>query len=180
MTLNDYISKRYDRWLDYATYHCHASGLSIEPAEVLNDVLCGLLSRSPLRLEMLMQCARDGYTELDFFVLSIIKRNIISPRSSFRYKQAQHCTYSVDWSEEHPEPRVDIDDLNLDECYQIVSDTLDELELPKRDRIIFEWKFFDGRPYSEWPGPESQKCLYNKFDKIFFALSSKIREKIGE
>lgn len=121
-----------------------------------------------------------GTPSSDFFVLSIVKRNIISPRSSFRYKQAQHCTYSVDWSDEHPEPRVDIDDLNLDECYQIVSDTLDELELPKRDRIIFEWKFFDGRPYSEWNGPESQKVLYNKFNKIFFALSSKIREKIGE
>ena len=137
MTLNDYISKRYDRWLDYATYHCHASGLSIEPAEVLNDVLCGLLSRSPLRLEMLMQCARDGYTELDFFVLSIIKRNIISPRSSFRYKRGQHCTYSVDWSEEHPEPRVDIDDLNLDKCYQIVIDMEKTVKLtPKKRRKL--------------------------------------------
>ena len=33
--LNKYIKKRYDRWLDYAKYHCSLAGMSSEAIDVL-------------------------------------------------------------------------------------------------------------------------------------------------
>ena len=72
--LNNYITKRYNRWLDYAMYHCRRSGLNLEPAEVLNDVLCQLLQRNPVKLERLLNERRDKYSRLDYLVLRVIRR----------------------------------------------------------------------------------------------------------
>ena len=38
--LNKYIEKRYDRWLDYAKYHCSLAGMTDEAIDVLNEVMC--------------------------------------------------------------------------------------------------------------------------------------------
>lgn len=35
--LNKYIEKRYDRWLDYAKYHCSLAGMTDEAIDVLNE-----------------------------------------------------------------------------------------------------------------------------------------------
>jgi hypothetical protein len=44
--LNKYIEKRYDRWLDYAKYHCSLAGMSSEAIDVLNEVMCMLLQKA--------------------------------------------------------------------------------------------------------------------------------------
>ena len=43
--LNKYIEKRYDRWLDYAKYHCSLAGMADEAIDVLNEVMCMLLQK---------------------------------------------------------------------------------------------------------------------------------------
>ena len=45
--LNKYIEKRYDRWLDYAKYHCSLAGMSSEAIDVLNEVCLLYTSPSP-------------------------------------------------------------------------------------------------------------------------------------
>ena len=35
-----YIGRRYERWLDYAVYHCGLAGIPDEANDVLNEVLC--------------------------------------------------------------------------------------------------------------------------------------------
>ena len=44
--LNKYIEKRYDRWLDYAKYHCSLAGMTDEAIDVLNEV-CVCCFKSP-------------------------------------------------------------------------------------------------------------------------------------
>lgn len=43
--VNNYITKRYERWLDYSLYHCGLAGISDEATDVLNEVICSLLQK---------------------------------------------------------------------------------------------------------------------------------------
>ena len=71
--LNKYITTHYPQWVEYAAYHVRHSRLPIVPAEVVNDVLCTLLERDMAKLERLMNTRNKDGTELDFFVMRIIK-----------------------------------------------------------------------------------------------------------
>lgn len=86
--INEYITKRYDRWLDYAEYHCSHAGIPDEANDVLNEVLCSLLAKDQTFITRLLHSKKNGYTELDFFVLRMIKLNACSPTSPYqsRYK----------------------------------------------------------------------------------------------
>ena len=46
--LNKYIEKRYDRWLDYAKYHCSLAGMSSEAIERGNVYATSKASGTPL------------------------------------------------------------------------------------------------------------------------------------
>lgn len=43
--VNNYITKRYERWLDYSLYHCGLAGIPDEATDVLNEVICSLLQK---------------------------------------------------------------------------------------------------------------------------------------
>ncbi len=43
--INQYISERYDRWLDYARYHYSHAGIDDEAIDVLNEVLAMLIDK---------------------------------------------------------------------------------------------------------------------------------------
>ena len=60
--LNKYIKKRYDRWLDYAKYHCSLAGMSSEAIDVLNEVMCMLLQKPLEHLSRLMEAKQGKYT----------------------------------------------------------------------------------------------------------------------
>lgn len=49
--VNNYITKRYERWLDYSLYHCGLAGISDEATDVLNEVICSLLQKQSKLLE---------------------------------------------------------------------------------------------------------------------------------
>ena len=36
--VNNYITKRYERWLDYSLYHCGLASIPDEATDVLNEV----------------------------------------------------------------------------------------------------------------------------------------------
>lgn len=87
-TIRLYIEKRYERWADYSTYHCTKAGIAGESVDILNEVILALLQKEDCKLEMLMNAKKGQYTELDFFVLRMIKLNVYSPTSPYqsRYK----------------------------------------------------------------------------------------------
>lgn len=179
--LNKYIRKRYDRWLDYSTYHCTCAGIDGEGVDVLNEVLCDLLQKPQEQLLSLLNKKSGQYRELDYFVLRMIKLNATSPTSPYRYRYKGIPTDgNVDYQ------RLDLEDEIVDEDAEdrvdtILSQTrqvrqvLDELNLEDDIRAIFEWRFFHHEPYSSWEGPESDKFLYETYRKVIELIKSHIR-----
>ena len=173
--LDNFITTHYPQWVEYATYHVRYSRLPIDPAEVVNDVLCTLLERDVSKLEHLMNARNKDGTELDFFVIRIIKISIHSPRSPFRYQRGQHCTDRLEDSiRTLPAPTPDF---NQEDAYMQVRQVFDTLQVSELSKRIFAWRFFEGKTFAEWPGPESPKFIYDTFNRILLIISAKIRRK---
>ncbi|TCO87679.1 hypothetical protein EV202_13030 [Bacteroides heparinolyticus] len=176
--INNYISKRYARWLDYAEFHCAHAGIWGEASDVLDEVLCSLLDKDPCFLSRLLNAKKNGYTELDFFVLRMIKLNVTSPTSPYRSKYKPIPTdENADYS------RLDIEDME-DDSEDVAGETLrrmrlvreifEELDLSPFARSVFQYRFFDGGVFSEWPGDESSKDLYDTYNGVQELIARKI------
>ena len=177
--VNNYITKRYERWLDYSLYHCGLAGIPDEATDVLNEVICSLLQKKSRLLDKLLETKKNGYTELDFFVLKMIKLNASSPTSQYRsrYKPLP-VDDNVDYS------RLDIEDISdesedrnaeiLDKLH-IVRETFESLNLGTTATRVFEYRFFHDGNFSEWEGPETLKQLY----EIYNGVQELIRKKIN-
>lgn len=179
--LREYIRKRYDRWLDYSTYHCTCAGIDGEGVDVLNEVLCDLLQKPQEQLSSLLNKKSGQYRELDYFVLRMIKLNATSPTSPYRYRYKglpvnadvdyQRLSIEDETFDEDEEDRIDV---ILDQMHQ-VRDALDELDISEEARKIFEWRFFHHNSFSEWEGPEEDKFLYETYKKVITLIKSHIR-----
>lgn len=179
--LNKYIEKRYDRWLDYAKYHCSLAGMDGEAIDVLNEVMCMLLQKDPEHLSQLMESKQGKYTELDFYILQMIKLNITSDTSPYRHKYKPiPIDDNVDWRRLNiiydQDEEVDKNEYILDR-FQEVREILDSLEISENAMRIFRWKFFAGESFSDWSGPESKKELYEIYKHIFQII---LEKKNGE
>ena len=177
--VNNYITKRYERWLDYSLYHCGLAGISDEATDVLNEVICSLLQKQSKLLDKLLNTKKNGYTEHDFFVLKMIKLNASSPTSQYRsrYKPLP-VDDNIDYS------RLDIEDISDDSVdrnaeildrLHLVRDTFESLELGDLAAHVFEFHFFQDGNFSEWEGPETLKQLY----EIYNGVQELIRKKIA-
>ena len=177
--VNNYITKRYERWLDYSLYHCGLAGISDEATYVLNEVICSLLQKQSKLLDKLLDTKKNGYTEIDFFVLKMIKLNASSPTSQYRsrYKPLP-VDDNVDYSrldiEDIPGDSVDRNAEILDRLH-LVRDTFESLELGDLAAQVFEFHFFQDGNFSEWEGPETLKQLY----EIYNGVQELIRKKIA-
>lgn len=180
--LNKYIEKRYDRWLDYAKYHCSLAGMTGEAIDVLNEVMCMLLQKDPDYISRLMNSKQGKYTELDFYILQMIKLNVTSDTSPYRHKYKPiPADDNVDWrrlniidnQEEEPDKNEYIRDR-----LQEVREILDSLEISENAIRIFTWKFFAGESFADWPGPESKKELYEIYKRVFKAILDKKEGKL--
>lgn len=168
--IEKYITKRYDRWLDYSKYHCEQAGLIGEESDVLNEVLLSLVQKDEAYLLDLLERKKDQYCELDFYVLRMIKFNATSDTAPYRakYKPAP-ADENVDWT------ALDI----IDECeehndnsgyiYQRMNDLramIDSMYFSPHAMAIFEFKFFQDGEFKEWQGEESLKELYATYSAI--------------
>lgn len=177
--IENYITKRYDRWLDYAAYHCGLNGMPEEAMDVLNEVLCSLLTKDNRMLEQLLQQKKNGYTELDFFVLRMIKLNATSDTSSYRSKyRPMPVDRNVDYT------RIEIEDMqdtqedtptSIFNRFEVVREVIDELDLSPLAFKIFEYRFFCDESFSDWEGPESLKQLYEVYNGVLELIKRKIK-----
>ncbi len=179
--VNNYIAKRYDRWLDYASYHCSLVGISDEAHDVLNEVLCSLLQKSDRLLEKLLSTKKNGYTELDFFVLRMIKLNVTSPTSPYQSKYKRipadnNADYSRMDIEDVPDNEIDTPGITLERMHQ-VREVFESLDLSPLAKRVFEFHFFQDNNFSEWVGPESPKQLYEMYNSIVWLIRQKISGK---
>lgn len=169
--LNSYIEKRYDRWLDYSTYHCGLAGMDGEAVDVLNEVLCMLLQKDQEVIARLMEAKQGQYTELDFYILQMIKLNITSDTSPYRHKyKTVPVDDNVDYRRlnviDEPDETADRSEYICDR-FREVRDIVTSLGLSERAQQIFTWKFFAGESFADWPGSESKKELYDVYKRIF-------------
>lgn len=177
--VNNYITKRYERWLDYSSYHCGLTGIPDEAKDVLNEVLCSLLQKNDRLLNKLLETKKNGYTELDFFVLKMIKLNASSQTSQYQSKYRKipvddnvDCTRLdiVDLPDESEDKNIVI----LERMH-LVREIFENLDLGALAARVFEFHFFQDGNFSEWEGPETLKQLY----EIYNGVQELIRKKIA-
>ena len=176
--IEKYIAKRYSRWLDYSAYHCSLAGIPEDSYDVLNEVLCALLQKDSDKLEQLLGTKKDGYTELDFFVLRMIKLNATSETSPYRSKYKPiPSDMNVDYSKlEIEDIHDDVPDKNsiLLEKYNKVREALNGLDLNPKAKRIFEFRFFEDENFADWQGSESLKQLYEIYNRVQELIKKKI------
>lgn len=179
--INKYISERYDRWLDYAYYHCSHANMDDEAIDVLNEVLAMLIEKcdtNESHILQLYESKKGQYRELDFFVLQMIKLNIQSPTSPYRHKYKPiPVDENIDFQ------RIDLVDeegIEQDQSGEIlqkmqqVRNIFDSLQLSEKAKRVFSWKFFEGNSFSEWEGTEEKKDLYDIYNRVLELIKSKI------
>lgn len=181
-TINKYISERYERWLDYAQYHCSHAKMEDEAIDVLNEVLAMLIEKYHANESFIMRLydsKKGQYRELDFFILQMIKLNIQSPTSPYRYR---YKSIPIDANVDSQQlDIIDEEDSDIDrsaiilEQMQKVRAIFESLDLSPKARKIFSFKFFEGNSFSEWDEKEDVKNLYS----IYNGVLELIKDKLG-
>lgn len=165
--IENYITKRYERWLDYSSYHCGLAGIEDEAIDLLNEVMLMLLTKPHQELERLYQAKKGQYRELDFFVLRMIKLNATSTTAPYRNKNKPIPKDSnTDYTKLDiiDEPDNDIDRAVLVLWHlRIVRFIFDRLELSEFDRAVFEFHFFQDGQFKDWPRIDTLKSLYSSY-----------------
>lgn len=175
--IDTYITNHYQRWRDYAAYYCKVCRVNLEPAEVLNNILCDLLSENSGKVsELIKRKGKNGLSEFDYLILSIIRTNIISPRSACRYVKGQRWTQRIGQLEYRLADDRQDDNEEYTERILLVQEAIDELQISEESRRIFLWRF-EGRNFKDWPGPESLDYLYDVYNRIELLIRHKIWRK---
>lgn len=176
-TIKTYVSKRYPRYLDYANYHAEIAGIRGDGNDVLNEVLLSLFSKDFEYLAKLYSTRRNGYTDLDFFILQMLKLNCHSMTSPFRHKYkpiptADEIDYQKLRIADEDYEEVDNPAITLKQ-FRLVRYIFERLALTEYEKKVFTHGFFYGEYYSNWPDRErerSNKKYYDAFDTVRFAI----------
>lgn len=176
--VKDYISKRYNRWFDYASFHCSQAGICDQANDILNEVMVSLLEKDSRKLERLLNTKKGQYRELDFFILRMIKLNVYSPTSPYQSKfKPIPANTDIDYRKLNI---IDSDDEEIDRPAEIlaqfnmVREIFDQLHLSNKAKQIFEHRFFNDLPFSEWEGPEGKKELYEIYNGVVRLIKKRI------
>ncbi len=166
--LSTIITNNYKSWLDYAQKIISSSKSTLEPGEVVNDVILRLMEKDSFKLMQLID-QNDGHG-LDYYVKRVIKVAIISPRSNLRYQKGGYCTTAVEWIENvNCKENADAEVLNVSDASDLVSTILEDLPISKEDKDIFLWRYF-GRSYAEYP----IRHTASKFSKTYLRVKRQI------
>lgn len=183
--INEYITKKYSQWLDYTQYHCSRHGMEDEAIDVLNEVLFMFLQKFQSDQDLIIKLyekKKDNYRELDFFILKMIKLNVYSETSPYRYKyKSVPVDRNVDFQILNmiDEPDEEIDDAGniLNQMHKI-REVLDELHLSDKAKEIFSFKFFQGESLSDWKGKEDRKHVRHTYNQVLKLIKNKIKNNI--
>jgi hypothetical protein len=175
--INNYIKKRYPRWLDYAEYHTSQAGLQGESIDLLNEVLLSLLKKNEDSILKLLHSKNGQYCELDFYVLRSIKMNATSETAPYRFKNRNRMPIdvNVDFS------RIEIEDIiesEIDKSHEIlekhktICKIVDRFDLNKIEKEVFHHAFILQEPISSHDKCDNlRKQLYASYSTIKIALS---------
>lgn len=166
-----YIENRYDRFLDYAKFHSSRAGIPELATDLLNDVLLQALQKDGELLDKLYSTKKGQYREIDFYLLNLIKINAHSLQSPFRWKyRAGNIDTGVNIQrlkiiDEQSADEVDRPEILLKE-FRLVVWVFRNLNLSELERDVFEYRFINDNPFSQWTGSESKKKLYHIYGRV--------------
>ena len=179
-TIGNYISLRYERWLDYSRFKCSQAGLEGEEVDVLNTVLLDILQKDEKLLIDLYKKKRKRkgieYTELDFFILKTLELNITSVTAPYRAKRKVIPRGDTDLRKLKIAEKIDTDEEDIPALmlkqFRLINWVLKGLDLTEPERRIFEFKYLLGNRLSssEWIGPESIKTRYATYHSVLSAI----------
>ncbi len=169
-SITSYINNRYPRWMDYAEYHAKLAGIPDESGDILNEVLLSLMQKDPDHLVALLDKKKQGYTELDFYLLAAIKLNAHSMTSPYRHKTKDiPKDKNIDpWTIEIEDELSDQADRNAEtlQLWRKARDIFEDLDITDKEKEIFSWRFFADNSLRSWPGPESYPNVCNIFKQV--------------
>lgn len=177
--ISDYIQKRYERWLDYAKFHCSIAGMADEAIDVLNEVLLSLLKKDGSALLKLLHKKKGSYCELDWYILRMIKLNATSDTSPYRHRYKKTVVpidRNIDYSqmeiideecEEHDRPG------EILKKTRIIRDVVETLPIPDYDKSVFMFRM-SGEAWVDWQGEGKQKKLFD----VFYKVKKLVKEEI--
>jgi len=169
-SVKQYVTARYPRWEDYSKYHCSHAGIEDEATDVLNEVVLSLLEKEIDVVERLYSTRQGQYTQLDFYVLQMLKLNVHSATSPYQCKYKRipvNREVHLERLKIIDEPYEEIDKPGIIlKQMRLVRWVFNGLQLDPLERKVFQWKFFDNNSFSEWPGPESVRMLYPRYNFV--------------
>lgn len=179
--IKNYISNRYERWLEFSQFQCAKRGIASQHVDIVNEVILQLNVKRDDYLLMLVRtpskCGR--YKELDVLVLRMIYLNIYSPTSPYqnKYKPIPANT-EVDYRKLNI---IDSEDEEIDkpaimlEKFNQVREIFEQLHLSCRAKQVFEHRFINDLPFSEWKGTESTKQLYCIYTSVVKLIKKRLK-----
>lgn len=109
-------------------------------ADSLNEVLLSLFSKDFEFLAKLYSTRRNGYTDLDFYILQSLKLNVYSPTSPYRNKFKPIPNAEVDYIKlriiDEPYDEIDTPAIILKQ-FKLVRHIFERLELTELERKVY-------------------------------------------
>jgi hypothetical protein len=174
-TIKMYVAERYPRYMDYAQYHAGKAGIPDESGDVLNEVIISLFSKDFEYLAKLYSTRRNGYTDLDFFILQMLKLNCHSATSPYRHKNRPipadaNVNYRKLNIADEPYEEIDTPAIVLKQ-FKLVRFVYERLELSELEKKVFEHGFILNNRVVE----------FNELrPKAFYSMFNIIRDSIHE
>lgn len=87
-----YIAERYPRWFDFASFHAAQQNLEDHATDILHEVLLAVIMMPQERVCRIfkkvskLHNSENEFSELDFFVLKMIRLNMQSDTAPYRHK----------------------------------------------------------------------------------------------
>lgn len=175
--VNNYISKAYNRWLDYSNFQCQRAKLHDQAGDVLNEAILYLLKKEDAFLDDLLTQIKGKYTGLDAFMLSIIYNFANLPKAPYRWKYCrQRIDENADLSQcKNEDTEYDEDKINEVDYIQVI-EIIEDSDLSDFGKKVFMWKFLDRKKLIDWDGEETQKEVYATYDKVLTYLLHRLNK----
>ncbi len=176
--VKDYISNRYERYLDFSKYHCGKAKIPDCAVDILDEVILSLFEKENSKILKLYNSIEGDRRQIDWYILRAIRLNVYSPTSPFQSKY-------------RPIPNADVDyrRLNIPDCqdedidkpaimlekFNQVREIFEQLHLSCRAKQVFEHRFIQDLPFSEWEGDETPKQLYDIYTNVVKLIKKRIK-----
>lgn len=173
--LNRYINFRYQNWLDYARHMARLHNFDGWADDLLNECLIELLKKDPeLLLGLLARKTRKivngkPTTELDKFILKMMRLNAYAPTAPFRKNTLGHKIVNRQNKKNKTAQKTELTGLDVpDEIYDPeLNERLDQMHTHNINRLqnngygpgavkLYTGHFIEGHPLKEYTENEQE------------------------